>query len=96
VPIDKEREAPTMSSEAEIGVIEHFFDKIGVAAIRLSAELKTGDKIHIKGSTTDFESDVTSMQIEHDKVQSAKAGDAIGIKVSEKVRPHDKVYKVTD
>jgi translation elongation factor EF-1alpha len=85
-----------MSSEVEIGTIEHFFDKIGVAAIKLSGELKTGDKIRVKGHTTDFETAVGSMQIEHDTVEVAKAGDAIGIKVADKARQHDKVYKVTD
>jgi len=62
----------------------------------LSGALKTGDKIHIKGSSTDFEQTVDSMQVEHQNIDAAKAGDAAGMKVAEKVRPGDEVYKVTE
>jgi len=65
-----------------------------VAAIKLSDKLKTGDKVHIKGHTTDFEQKVDSIQIERDSVKEAKKGDHIGIKVSEKVRPNDSVFLV--
>ena len=77
----------------EIGEIFSYYSEIGVAAIRLSGSLKVGDKIRIQGHTTDFEQEVESMQIEHKKVVSAKKGDEVGIKVSEKVRKHDKIYK---
>jgi len=78
--------------EKEIGEISTYFTHVGVAAIKLSGKLKIGDKIHIKGHTTDFEQKVESMQIEKEKVTQAKKGDHIGIKVEEKVRPHDKVF----
>ena len=78
--------------EKEIGKVSSYFSKVKVAAISLSAGLKVGDKIHIKGHTTDFEQKVDSMQIEREEVKKAKKGDHIGIKVSEKVRPNDTVF----
>ncbi len=82
--------------ETEIGVIVHFFDKIGVAAINITnGTLSVGETIHIKGHSTDMTATVESMQIEQDKVQTAKTGDSVGIKVNGKAREHDKVFKVT-
>lgn len=78
----------------EVGKITHYFDKIGVAVIELSAALKTSDKIRVKGSTTDFTQGVDSMQIDHNPVEEAKAGQSIGMKIAEQARPNDKVYKV--
>ncbi len=80
--------------EKEIGKITHFFDKIAVAIIELSDTLKVGDTIHVKGKETDFTQEVTSMQIEHEVVETANAGDAIGLKVNESVREKDVVFKV--
>jgi selenocysteine-specific translation elongation factor len=77
----------------EIGKITHFFSKIGVAVIELKKPLKVGDTIAIKGPTTDFEQNVDSMQIEHENVKEAKAGQSIGLKVAERVRETDAVYK---
>jgi len=85
-----------MSDEMEIGKVTHYFTKIGVGVIELSKGLKVGDVIHIKGATSDFKQKVESMQIEHDKVEEAKAGQSIGLKVKEHAREHDAVYKVTD
>ena len=82
--------------EVEIGKVSDFFAKPVVAGIELTASLKVGDKIHIKGHTTDIEFIVDSMQINNVDVNQAKAGDAIGIKVSERVRRGDIVYKVTE
>ena len=83
-------------SEVEIGTISDFFARPIVAAIELTGDLKAGDKIHIKGHTTDLEMLVTSMQINNRSVDSAKAGDAVGIKVADKVRHGDRVYKIID
>ena len=80
-------------AEKEIGRVSNYFDHVGVAAIKLSTSLKTGDKIKFVGGETDFEQPVVSMQIQHKKVDSAKKGDEIGIKVKEKVRKGYKVYK---
>jgi translation elongation factor EF-1alpha len=83
--------------EEEIGKVTDYFRKIEVAAIDITqGTLSVGDTIHIKGHTTDFTQVVESMQIEHENVQTAKAGDSIGIKVKDHVRDHDKVYKVTE
>ena len=77
-----------------IGVISNYFENISVAAIKLSAALKKGDEIRIVGGeSTDFTQEVESMQIHHDKVEKAKKGDEIGLKISEKVRKGYKVYK---
>lgn len=80
--------------EKLIGKITHYFGKIEVAIVELSNKLKVGDHIHIKGHSTDFEQDVSSIQIEHQNVPEAKKGDAIGIKVDQKVREGDEVYLV--
>ena len=80
--------------EIKIGTVSDFFAHPVVAGIELSGELNTGDLIRIKGHTTDLELTVSSIQIDNNSVTSAKAGDAIGIKVTERVRPGDTVYKV--
>jgi len=81
--------------EKKVGQVIKFFSKIGVAAIRLTeGSLKVGDQIHIVGHTTDLTQTVDSMQIENNNVQEAGPGADIGIKVKDKVREHDTVYKV--
>ena len=86
-----------MMAEVLIGKISDYFAKIGVAALTITDEgLHTGDTIHITGHTTDFEQKVNSMQIEHQAVDSANIGDGVGIKVKDRVRHGDKVYKVVD
>jgi len=82
--------------EEVIGKVTDFFAHPVVAGIELTATLKLGDKIHIKGHTTDMEFVVDSMQINNVDVTQAKAGDSIGVKLSERVRRGDQVYKVTD
>jgi len=77
----------------EIGHITHFFSKISVAVIELTAPLSVGDTILIKGPTTDFEQVVESMQIEHKNVQKAEAGQSIGLKVAQRVRERDTAYR---
>ncbi len=78
--------------EKEIGKVSSYFSHVGVAAIKLSGKLKVGDKVHIKGHTTDFTEKIGSMQIEKKSVKEAKKGDHVGIKVPEKVRPSDRVF----
>ena len=82
--------------EMEIGKVSDFFSRPVVAGIELTATLKTGDKIHIKGHTTDIEFNIDSMQINNANVNQANAGDSVGVKVTERVRRGDTVYKVTD
>lgn len=82
--------------EVEIGKVTDFFAKPVVAGIELSGALKVGDRIHVKGSTTDMEVAVESMQIDRINITEGKPGDLVGIKVLDRVRPGDKVYKVTE
>ncbi|OGW85467.1 MAG: translation elongation factor-like protein [Omnitrophica bacterium RIFCSPLOWO2_01_FULL_45_10] len=81
--------------EKEVGTVTHYFGRVNVGIIQLADLLKVGDNIHVKGHTTDFSQGIDSMQIEHVVVTEAKAGDAVGIKLSQKVHPNDRVYKVT-
>lgn len=83
--------------EEKIGVVEHFFTHIGVAAIRIiDGELKVGDTIHIVGANTDFKQKIESMEINRNPVKVVKSGDDVGIKVKDRVREHDVVYKVPE
>ena len=77
----------------EVGHITHFFSKINVAVLDLIAPLAVGDHILVKGPTTDFEQVVESMQIEHANIPRAEAGQSIGLKMTERVRERDLVYK---
>lgn len=77
-----------------VGKIAHYYSKIGVGVIDLEGELKVGDKISIEGPTTSFEQTIESMQIEHKSVKVAKAGESIGLKVKDRVREEDKVFKL--
>ena len=78
----------------EIGTVVGYYDHVKVIALELTAPLKVGDKIRVKGATTDFEQEVSSMQVEHDSLEAAKKGDSVGIKVKDRARKNDKVYKV--
>ncbi len=83
--------------EELVGKITHYFGKIEVGIVEINKdELSVGDKIHIKGSSTDFEQTVDSMQIEHEQIDKAKKGDVIGLKVKEKVKEGDEVYKIVE
>ncbi len=77
-----------------IGKVIHYFDKIKVSVIALTAPLKVGDTIRIVGGDVDFEQAVDSMEVEHEKIDKAKKGDEVGMKVSDKVRGGYRVYKI--
>lgn len=83
--------------EEEIGRITHYFSRIGVGVLEITAgELRIGDTIHIKGHTTDFYQKVESMQVEHQPVSLVKKGDSVGLKVIDHVRENDKVFRVIE
>jgi putative protease len=82
--------------EEIIGTVSDFFARPVVAAIELTAALKLGDKIHIKGHTTDLELDVESMQINNVDVKEAEAGNSVGVKMPERARKGDSVFKILD
>jgi len=82
--------------EEEVGQVSDFFARPVVAGVEMTSTLKVGDKIHIKGHTTDLELVIESMQINNVNVNEAKTGDSVGIKVSDRVRRGDIVYKVID
>ena len=77
----------------EVGHITHFFSKISVAVLELTAPLSVGDRILVKGPATDFEQVVESMQVEHKNIQRAEAGQSIGIKLAQQTKERDVVYK---
>jgi len=78
----------------KVGRIAHFYSKAGVAVLELTAPLSKGDKIVIRGSTTNIEQAVDSMEIEHEQIAAAQAGQSVGMKVAGRVRENDIVYKV--
>ncbi|MFA5392433.1 MAG: hypothetical protein WC306_01920 [Candidatus Paceibacterota bacterium] len=82
--------------EVLVGKITHYYGEINVAIVKLSAILKIGDKVHLKGHEIDFEQTVSSMQVEHQNVKIAKKGEEIGLKVDQKIREGDEVYLVKE
>ena len=84
-----------MSEEnvVQIGHITHFFPKISVAVLELTAPLAVGDRILIKGPSTDFEQVADSMQVEHENIPKAEAGQSVGLKTAQSVKERDMVYK---
>ena len=80
-------------AEKLVGKVTHWFGKIGVAGLELTDTLAVGDHIHVLGHTTDFEQEVTSMQIMHQDVAEAGPGSEVGIKVQFRARPGDHVYR---
>ena len=82
-------------AERPVGTVSHYWSGLAVAGVELSSELKVGETIHIVGRTSDFTQTVDSIQIEHEAVESAKAGESIGVKVKEPARIHDQVLVVT-
>jgi len=83
--------------EEKIGIVEHFFTHVSVAAIKITnGELKIGETIHVVGAHTDFTQKIDSMEIDRNPVEKVTVGDAVGIKVKDRVREHDVVYKVPE
>ena len=81
-------------TDTKVGVIVHYYDKIGVAVVKVSAPIKVGDHIKISGHDKEFEQEVASMQVEHQNINQAKKGDDVGMKVDQPVKDGDEVYKV--
>src|SRR3989338_8246173 len=95
VAVKKPKEKPVRRAQGKlIGKVEHYYDKIGVMALRLKDVLKKGDTIRIEGGDKSFKQKIVSMQIDHEVVTSAKKGSDIGIKVSKKAREGYRVFKV--
>lgn len=79
----------------KVGRVTHFYDKIGVAIVELDSTLSVGEKIKfVRGGEDLFEEEVESIQIEHEKVDSAKKGDVVGLKTSNEVKEGAEVFKV--
>lgn len=76
-----------------IGRVTHYFSHLSVAAVTLSAPLKVGERIHIRGHTTDLVQDVGSLEVEHGQVESAAPGDDVAMKVDDHVRDNDLIYR---
>jgi putative protease len=81
--------------EKIVGKVTHYFPKVGVAVVRMDDDLNTGDQIRISGAHANFSQLVTSLQIEHQTIVSAKKGQEVGMKVSREVRAGDLVYRIT-
>lgn len=81
-------------AEEKVGEVTHYFDEPQVGAIELSGDLEVGDRVAFRGHTTDFEQDVVSMELEHESVQTAVAGEEVAVKVEERVREGDEVFRL--
>ena len=85
-----------MTNGERIGEVTHYYNKINVAVVKLSQDLKVGDSVHFLGRHTDFQQEITSMQIEHKPLTEVKAGDEVALKVKQRVRRGDTVFKLTE
>lgn len=81
--------------KTKIGKITHYYDKIGVAVVKLTKAIKIGDELKISGHDREFIQIVKSIQFEHNPLEKAKAGASIGLKIDQPVREHDEIYKIT-
>ncbi len=81
-------------SGVRVGTVTHFFDHLNVAVLQLNERIRVGDTLHFLGHSTDFKQDVSSLQIEHKSVNEGKPGEDVAIKVTQRVRPNDAVFKV--
>jgi hypothetical protein len=91
-----ERRRVAVATGERIGKVTHYFGKIDVAVIDLTADLKIGDRVHFLGRNTDFPQEITSMQIEHEPISEAKAGTEIATKVVKRVRRGDSLFLLAD
>ena len=83
--------------EDQVGIVVNYYAKPGVAAVKVTrGTITKGDMLQYKGHTTDFTETVTSIEVENQSVEKAQEGDLVGVKVKEKVREKDKVYKITE
>jgi len=78
----------------KLGEITHYFDHISVGIVKVSSALKVGDKVHVKGHTTDFEQEIKEIQLDHASIDSAKKGQEVGVKVKDHVREGDELFAV--
>ncbi len=81
-------------SGVRTGEVTHYFDKIGVAVLSLTGTLRVGDRVHILGRSTDFQQEVASLEIEHQSVNEAGPGQDVALKVAQRVRPRDAIFKI--
>jgi len=81
-------------ADTKVGEITHYYDKIGVAVVKVLAPIKVGDRIKISGHDKEFEQEIASMQIEHQNIQEAKKGDDVGMKIDQPVKDGDEVFKI--
>ncbi len=93
--VDHPQKEEDAMAEERIGTISHYYGKIGVAIVELEDSLSVGDTVHIVGHTSDFTQEVASMQIEHENVEEAKSGQSIGLKVDQRTRQNDEVFRVS-
>ena len=85
-----------MANGERIGVVTHYYGKINVAVLKLNLDLKIGEKVHFLGRHTDFPQEITSMQIEHASVDEAEAGTEVAVKVQQRVRRGDTVFRLAN
>ncbi|MCK4961570.1 MAG: hypothetical protein KAS19_03745 [Anaerolineales bacterium] len=85
-----------MTNGERIGEVIHYYGKINVAVLRLSRGLKIGDSVHFHGQHTDFQQEITSMEIEHQAVSEVKARKEVAVKVDQRVRRGDKIFRITE
>lgn len=81
--------------EEIVGTVTHYFAKPEVVVVKLNAPVEIGDLLHFRGHTTDFTQEIASMEVDHARIESAAAGSEVAIKVAERVRRHDGVYRAT-
>lgn len=81
-----------LAEEKAVGKITHYYSKIGVGIVELKGKLAVGDKVKIKGHSTEFDQNIDTIEIDHKEVEEAKSGDVVGIKVNDKVREGDELY----